>query len=214
MRTKCMQWVLAGAAIGLVGEWAAAAVLVEATAFQTEDPYRADVLPALSSVDGICSPSDIVPVGPVTRDCYATGLAWEFFDAISMVFHPSGPSPSQMVLRAWLQKGQYTSHNWEHYQLLPGTFNPENDQMDVEWGPPGAIDHLPGGELPDDTVVGWVEFPFDTTSSPGFLLPSGDVAMTLRLWNWRVDAVQLVPEPSVMALLALGTLSLVRRRRR
>lgn len=119
---------------------------------------------------------------------YATGNSRVYPDAISLEFDTSGTiTATALVLRAYLRKGAYVNTDWEYYQLLPGTFNPTNEDYDASTRPPGATDHILGGELPSNEVVGWVELPVHNAPDPG----TGILGLTLRLWNWSVDAVEL-----------------------
>jgi len=97
--------------------------------------------------------------------------------------------------------------------LLPGKFSVVNEDISPILNPqPEIMDALPGGILPSNHLAGWTEISFDATNDPGFVLTNGNVGVTLRLWNWRVDAVELVPEPATLLLFALGGLALLRRR--
>ena len=59
---------------------------------------------------------------------------------------------------------------------------------------------------PDTTTYGWV-----TTAVPDAWVNGNQLDVTLRFWNVRVDAVELVPEPTALSLFALGMLVLRRR---
>jgi hypothetical protein len=100
-------------------------------------------------------------------------------------------------------------------QLLPGLFNPTNeDDGAILSEDTGVIDMFPYGVLEPNTTVGWVELPFDATSDAAYLLPNGNIGVTLRMWNWRVDAVEVVPEPATLGLLlSCGLATVIRRRR-
>jgi len=177
---------------------------VSAIAFQGEGTEQADVLTSVSTLDDIWSPADIVPVGTVIYDGYATGPGDTYFDAISLEFPSDGIDLSDLTLRVYLQKGAYLT-SWEHYEILPGTLNPyDEDTHNFVYTDNDSRDHLPFGQLPSDTVVGWVEFPFDATSDPLFTEPNGNIGITLRLWNWRVDAVTLAQGASGAPMLDEG----------
>ena len=185
---------------------------VSAVAFQDEPdpPTQADVLPAVSDLDGIMSPVDIVPVGPVTANIFANGGSTLYFDALSLEFDPAGMDLNDLALQVYLRKGGYQDTSWEHILLLAGAFNPTSEDLGAEAG----IDVLPGGILPSHADYGWYEIPFDATSDPDYTLPGGNVALTLRLWNWQVDQVLVVPEPATACLLMAGLLAAVTRRKR
>ena len=166
---------------------------------------QVDVLAGVSSLDGVWSLEDVVPTGSVVFDYYATGTDQRYLDAISFEFDPNGYDQTNLTFRAYMKKGNHIEHGldwhqWEHYQFLPGTFNTTNEDFGSISHLPiaaanGVIDHFPGGVLDANSVVGWVEFHFDATSDPLYSLPNGNIGVTLRLWNWRVDAVELVGCP-------------------
>ncbi|MCD6288394.1 MAG: hypothetical protein J7M12_04695, partial [Candidatus Hydrogenedentes bacterium] len=165
---------------------------ITATAFQNEGTEQADILASVQDVDGLWSPADIVPTGTVTVDYYATGRDPYYFDAISLEFPGTDLDLSNLVLKVYLQKGSASDASWEHYQLLPGQFNPTNENTyDFVYLPDDPRDYLPNDTIPAETTVGWVEIPFDATADPSFIESDGDIALTLRLWNWRVEAVRL-----------------------
>jgi len=177
-------------------------VPVLATAFQNEGTVReANALTSVSALDDVWSP---LPVDSATSDFYATGAIGATFDALSLEFSPENLDMSDLILRVYLQKGSGPSYieSWEHYRLLPGTFNAE-DQDSYVVNP--EDDHLPGGQLEPDTTVGWVELPFDANSDPLFIEPNGHIGVTLRLWNWRIDAVRLVQRSGSATLLVEGS---------
>jgi len=161
-----------------------------ATAFQNEGTLEVDVLAGVSSLDGVWSPGDVIPVGTVIHDRYACDLWTNALDAVSLEFDAGTMDLSNLALRVYLQKATSGFTHWEHYELLPGTMNPQDEDLLVEAD--DGRDHLPGGQLANNTTVGWVELPFDATSDPLFIEPNGNIGVTLRLWNWRVDAVALV----------------------
>ncbi len=215
-----LRWtlVLASMFLGMFffAEAAHATVLIAATGFQdTDDPNgvstNVDVLAGVSLLDGVWSPGDVLPIGPVVFDHYATGTAEDYLDAISLEFDPGSYDKSDLTLRVYLQKGEYKSW-WEHYELLPGIFNLAH--QDADPGFPGSVDLLPSGEAPSNTIFGWVDVLFDANSDPLYELPHGYVGVTLRLWNCRVDAIELIPEPAMMLLLAAGGVGLIAWRRR
>ncbi len=171
----------------------------EAFAFQDEGTLAADVLSSVTGPGHVnrWSPTYTVPTGTVIADIYATGPALEAFDALSLKFPADDLNLSDLTLRVYLQKGTYQTV-WEHYELLPGIFNPEDEDVYYHvYTPADSRDHLPNGELAPGTTVGWIDMPFDATSDPLFDEPGGDIGVTLRMWNWRVDAVRLA-ERSVL----------------
>jgi hypothetical protein len=194
---------------------------LEAIAFQdVEDndvPFSPavflDTTTAVSAVDDLWSPTDVTPYGAVTKDYYDNGKSGGVLDAISLEFDPAGLDITRLKLRVYLQKGECANEYREHYQLLPGKFNPHNE--DNGGSGPGLFPsdvtrHDPDGiNLAANTVVGWVEFPFNAASDSDYTLPDGNIALTLRLWNWRVDAVELVEGSGPIETPALGLYGLL-----
>ncbi|MBN2473410.1 MAG: hypothetical protein JXB62_02285 [Pirellulales bacterium] len=216
-------WITAVAVLGvLVGAGQAnGAILVgaEAVAFQDEGTTALNVASGVSTLDGVWSLTDVYPFGTVVYDYYATGTSPAWFDALSLEFAPGAYEDlSNMTFRAYLQKGAYGNNSWQHYQILPGKLNSTNQDLSPA-AAPGAIQHPTA--LARDEVVGWVEFDVDATSDPAYLLSNGNVALTFRLWNWRIDAVELsgdiIPEPATIVIWsllgALGAVVCWRRRR-
>lgn len=162
-----------------------------------------DVLSGLSAVDGIYSPQDVVPTGPVTADYYLTGKTDEYLDAISLEFDPGTDDLTNRLwlFRAYMQKGEYSDWGLEHFQLLDGTFRTYYQDVDDPRAisyPPRGVDYYPDGVLSPNQTVGWVEIPFYVypNSYLSYVLPNGNLGLTLRLWNSRVDAVEVVPAPA------------------
>jgi hypothetical protein len=202
-------WAHTGAQATVIG-------LSSGTGFQNEGTLSADHTALLSAVDGSWGP---VPTGSVSESYYATGTGTNFFDAISLNFDLSPVGFDQItsaVLRFYTQKGDYatvdrkapysTARNaWEHYQVLPGAFNPTNQDVGP-FSAAGSVD-FGTGTLAPNTTVGWLEAGIDTA-----WITSDSFDVTLRLWNVRIDAVELsvatrsVPEPSTLAALLLGLL--------
>jgi hypothetical protein len=198
------------------------------TAFQNEGTIQSeDHTDLLRFVDNSWGPGTTSGM----FDYYASGLGGAWFDAISLNFDLSGIGYSNITdlsLRFYVQKGDYGLVNldtefwnpnnplWEHYQVLQGAFNNTNQ----DWGAPhmsthGAIDFYNTWAEYEDAghVFGWISSPIDL----GWV-SSNDFDITLRLWNARIDRVELVanatpiPEPGTLALLSLGLLGMAGRR--
>ena len=119
------------------------------------------------------------------------------------------------ALRFFLQKGDYatvdgsagfssTRNAWEHYQVLPGAFNPTNQDIGPTTLSGSVVDFGGAGTLAPNAIVGWLTVGIDTA-----WITSDSFDVTLRLWNARIDAVELsvatgVPEPSTLAAMLLG----------
>lgn len=173
-----------------------------AITFQNEgSPTEVDQTAILNSVDGQWAP------GIVKYDFYNNGISTAYWDAISLNFGLEDLSGAPLdlncitdaTLRFYAQKGSYYNNTWEHYFLLPGEFNPE--YQDIIVNNPVPID-VNGAEL---FTEGWVE-----ANIPLDWITQNDLGLTLRLWNLRVDGVELnvanncsapVPEPSTLLLL-------------
>ena len=172
---------------------------VEAMAFQNADeghPTSNSVLGFVLAQDSRFAPS----TNEFGFDYFATGTSRKLLDALSLVFDPCSES-SNYRLRVYLQKGAYPAKQWEWYQLLPGTFNTTNEDFGIRRDeapvhppslPPGMVDIAPLRLLPDNRDLGWIEMPFNTSSDARYVLGDGRIGVTLRLWNFRVDAIELV----------------------
>ena len=175
------------------------------TAFQNDGaPLSADHTALLKDLDDSWGPGTTGGIA----DYYASGLGAFWLDAISLNFDLSGIGYSNITdleLRFYVQKGDYSlvnindpdhwnplNPNWEHYQVLQGAFNTTNE----DWGAPAMYNNNYGfidfyGDWSDIAdrghVFGWISYPIDLS-----WVTSDNFDVTLRLWNARIDRVELV----------------------
>ena len=162
---------------------------IAAMAFQNEGTCCADVLNAVACLDGIWSPADLAPFGTVVNDSFACGPSGASFDALSLVLDPTGLDPGRLVLKIYMAKGSQDVA-WQHYEILPGLFNPQDEDAVI---PPDSIDVNPSGALPLGALVGWVAVSLpDIREHEEYRDANGRIVATLRLWNWRLDKIELV----------------------
>ena len=175
------------------------------TSFQDEGTSTFDNTAELISLDGDWAPS---PYGTVTNDYYATGTSVLWWDAVSLNFDLSGVGWENVVsaeLAFYTQQGDYHNTSWHHYQILEGALNPTNQDD----GPGTAVGHTDFGSYGPSGLVGWITEPV-----PVSWITGNDFEMTLRLWNARVDQVELradvvpVPGAVLLGILGLGAVGL------
>lgn len=183
--------------------------------FTAED----DVTGLLRELDGVWAPQK---VGTVVADYYATGKSVRFFDAVWLRFDLSVIDREDLrsaSLRFYAQKGDYVDTSWNQYEVLLGVKNLQDEDAVAVAHPlvpttcsfaTGPVQSLGDGLAPNQTV-GWVETGIDLS-----WITSDSLDLTLRLWNVRLDAVELrveskgglpaavAPEPGTLLLLGSG----------
>ena len=181
-----------------------------AFSFQDEGTSEDDVTIVVSAVDSSLAPNTI---GTVTANYYATGGSDVYFDAATLNFDISSVGYNNVAsatLRFYAQRGSYHEYNWEHYLVQEGYKN-----SGYEDSSPGSFctDLYPGGERNAGYNFGWVE---ETISLDW--ITDNDFDVTLRLWNIRLDKVELevtpVPLPSALLLLGSGLIGLIGSKKR
>lgn len=163
-----------------------------------------------SSLNDLNAPS--MNFGQEEWDYYNNGILSSDWDGISLNFDISLRDLSDIKstsLRFFAQKGGYYKTSWEHYYILPGEFNKDYQNMILP--NPISID-VNGAPI---FTEGWIEANIPTNwISLNDLNNPTELTLTLRLWNLKVDAIELkleaspppspVPEPSCILLIIFG----------
>jgi PKD repeat protein len=127
------------------------------------------------------------PTTLVPNNYYATGLDANYWDALSVKFDTNEYDPSEYtaVLRFYAKKGSYWNGQWYHYIILKGEKNPK--YQDADWE---AVSNDPNVHSISNSGGSWFE-----EVLPSSYWNSGSFWVTLRMWNVKVDAVELVIIP-------------------
>lgn len=170
------------------------------TGFQDEGTLTADHTALLSYLDGVWAPSKS---GTVTYDYYATGTSSLYWDALSLHFDLS-PVGWQNIKSAQLafytQQGAYAT-SWHHYEVLQGAMNPAHEDIAPVPGTPASL--VDFGNHGSNGLVGWLYAPI-----PSAWITGDGFNVTLRLWNARIDQVQLLATVPIPGAVLLGVLGL------
>ncbi len=149
-----------------------------AFSFQNEvGPLQANHTALVNQLDW-----DWAPAG-TAYDYYATGDNPMWWDAISVHFDLSSVGWSNIgSAELWFctWQGGYPDGSCHHYEILPGAFNPTDQDAPVP--PAGATDfnsHGTGG-------IKWV-----SAVIPSGWITGDSLDVTLRLWNARIDKIEL-----------------------
>jgi len=158
-----------------------------------------DVTGEVASVDASWAPNTD---GCLLFPYFATGSSTHFLDAISLRFETGLQGPlAGGVLRAFLTKGDYediceSCASWHQYRLYQGAFSVDDEDCDA-----GVC--VGSSDFPSDrTWAGWIEI-----SVPPSWFVGASLEVSLRLWNARVDAIELdVVQPTRAVLGTWGKL--------
>lgn len=168
---------------------------VAAVSFQDEGTAGTDDTERLIEQDDIWAPS---LVGSVKNDYYATGNSADWFDAVSVNFNVEGVSIEDYdpILRFYAQHGDYRNSFWHHFILQKGK---ENQELGNTW-PPTTVN---GADTIDFTDGKWLE-----VKIPSNFWGERELWFTLRLWNVRLDAIelQMIPKKTVPPLLSTSSM--------
>jgi len=140
-------------------------------------PATQDVTAELQLPDGVWAPR---VEGCVTQNFFATGVTAGYLDAISLHFDLTGIAVvAPLKLRVLLRKGAYVDTSWHALRLDPGSFNPTDQDCAAICGSASVFPSRAAWQ-------GWIE-----RAVPMDWVLGSSLDLTMRIWNARVDAVQL-----------------------
>jgi hypothetical protein len=123
----------------------------------------------------------------VINDYYATGISDQWWDAISLNFDLSAIGWTNVLtadLAFYTQQGSLVATpSWHHYEVLQGASNATHEDA---WPPSTVVGAVDFGNHGVNGTVGWLVEPV-----PLGWITSNSFDVTLRLWNARIDAVEL-----------------------
>ncbi len=159
---------------------------VEAYAYQDEGTLQsANISNLIYALDDTTAPA--VPDGTVTRPYFATGSSSAYWDALALNFSVGSFTPTgyTATLRIFIFDGGYST-TWHHYLIQIGKTN--SSYQDVS--PPAVSTAWDDGADNGPTAL-----QIDITLKSNEW-STGSFWVTLRLWDAKVDQVQLIITPN------------------
>ncbi len=157
-----------------------------ANAYQNEGTLTSGNYSSLiSSLDSNTAPS--VPDGTVTKNYFATGTSGAYYDALALRFNVGtfAPATYTATLRVFIFDGGYST-TWHHYLVQSGETNTSYQNVSPPAVSTAWDDNADNG--PDALQIDIL--------LPSWAWSTGDFWITLRLWDAKVDLVQLIMTPN------------------